>query len=110
MARFLGDTAEGLHSESKAGGGTGSKADGDLEGSMVGKSAPGATGTERDSAYMLRALELAARGLGRTRPNPAVGCVIVDKEGVVIGEGFHPKAGEPHAEVSRLEKKAICHE
>lgn len=70
-------------------------------GAMIGKSTPGLSGLEKDSAYMRRALELAARGLGGTRPNPAVGCVIVDKEGVVVGEGFHPKAGEPHAEVSR---------
>lgn len=50
---------------------------------------------------MRRALELAAKGLGHTRPNPAVGCVILDKEGRVVGEGFHPRAGEPHAEVRR---------
>lgn len=49
--------------------------------------------------HMRRALELATKGLGRTRPNPAVGCVILDKSGVVVGEGFHPRAGEPHAEV-----------
>lgn len=49
--------------------------------------------------YMRRALELAAKGLGRTRPNPAVGCVILDRDGVVVGEGYHPRAGEPHAEV-----------
>lgn len=57
------------------------------------------TGLERDARHMRRALQLAARGLGRTRPNPAVGCIIVDKDGVVVGEGFHPRAGEPHAEV-----------
>lgn len=56
-------------------------------------------GLERDAEHMRRALELAAKGLGRTRPNPAVGCVIVDTEGQVVGEGFHPRAGEPHAEV-----------
>ena len=48
---------------------------------------------------MERALELAARG--RTSPNPKVGCVIV-KDGVIVGEGFHPKAGMPHAEVYAL--------
>ena len=43
------------------------------------------------------ALRLARRGLGATHPNPAVGCVIV-KDGQVLGEGFHARAGEPHAE------------
>ncbi len=46
---------------------------------------------------MERALELASRGLGTTSPNPPVGAVIV-KEGQLIGEGFHERAGEPHAE------------
>lgn len=50
---------------------------------------------------MRRALQLARKGLGHTSPNPAVGCVIV-KDGIVIGEGFHPKAGMPHAEVYAL--------
>ncbi|AHB88775.1 bifunctional diaminohydroxyphosphoribosylaminopyrimidine deaminase / 5-amino-6-(5-phosphoribosylamino)uracil reductase RibD [Thermosynechococcus sp. NK55a] len=54
-----------------------------------------------DAQYMGRCLELAARAKGRTAPNPLVGCVIV-AEGRVIGEGFHPKAGEPHAEVFAL--------
>jgi diaminohydroxyphosphoribosylaminopyrimidine deaminase/5-amino-6-(5-phosphoribosylamino)uracil reductase len=50
---------------------------------------------------MSRALELAARGLYTTDPNPRVGCVIV-REGRVIGEGWHVRAGEPHAEVLAL--------
>ena len=50
---------------------------------------------------MRQALELAKQGLGQTFPNPAVGCVIV-KDGQVVGEGFHPKAGMPHAEVYAL--------
>ncbi|URR34582.1 bifunctional diaminohydroxyphosphoribosylaminopyrimidine deaminase/5-amino-6-(5-phosphoribosylamino)uracil reductase RibD [Thermosynechococcus sp. HN-54] len=54
-----------------------------------------------DAQYMGRCLELAARAKGCTAPNPLVGCVIV-AEGRVIGEGFHPKAGEPHAEVFAL--------
>lgn len=62
-------------------------------------SAGSGSGLELDGVHMRRALELAARGLGRTRPNPAVGCVILDKDGLVVGEGYHPRAGEPHAEV-----------
>lgn len=54
-----------------------------------------------DSAYMAQALRLAQRGLYTTTPNPRVGCVLV-KDGVVIGEGWHEKAGEPHAEVHAL--------
>ena len=51
--------------------------------------------------YMRRALILARRGLGKTGPNPAVGCVIV-KNGKVVGEGWHKRAGTPHAEVHAL--------
>ncbi len=47
---------------------------------------------------MRRALALARRGLGKTSPNPAVGAVLVRK-GRVVGEGWHKKAGGPHAEV-----------
>lgn len=50
-----------------------------------------------DTQYLERALELAALGVGWTAPNPAVGCVIV-RDGETIGEGYHEKAGEPHAE------------
>ncbi len=52
---------------------------------------------------MARALRLAARGLYGASPNPRVGCVIV-KDGIVVGEGFHRKAGEPHAEIHALEQ------
>ena len=55
----------------------------------------------QDHTFMSRALALAYRGLNTTMPNPRVGCVIV-KDGLVIGEGFHKKAGEPHAEVLAL--------
>lgn len=51
-----------------------------------------------DSNYMKRALELAELGRGRTSPNPVVGAVIV-KEGRIIGEGYHRKYGQAHAEV-----------
>jgi len=54
-----------------------------------------------DSALMLRAIELAARGRGRTAPNPMVGCVLV-RDGVVIGEGWHHACGQSHAEVAAL--------
>lgn len=50
-----------------------------------------------DDCYMARAIRLARRGLYTTRPNPRVGCVLV-RDGQIIGEGFHRKAGEPHAE------------
>jgi diaminohydroxyphosphoribosylaminopyrimidine deaminase/5-amino-6-(5-phosphoribosylamino)uracil reductase len=51
--------------------------------------------------YMKRALDLARRAEGRTRPNPAVGAVAV-AEGKVVGEGYHPEAGRPHAEIFAL--------
>lgn len=52
--------------------------------------------------YMARALQLAKLGLYSTSPNPRVGCVIV-REGVIVGEGWHKKAGGPHAEVHALQ-------
>jgi diaminohydroxyphosphoribosylaminopyrimidine deaminase/5-amino-6-(5-phosphoribosylamino)uracil reductase len=51
---------------------------------------------------MRRAIELAARGLGTTSPNPVVGCVILGPDGGVVGEGWHAHAGGPHAEVAAL--------
>jgi len=51
--------------------------------------------------YLRRALELAERARGATAPNPLVGCVIV-ADGRVVGEGYHPRAGEAHAEVFAL--------
>ncbi|BAP15079.1 MAG: riboflavin biosynthesis protein RibD [Alcanivorax borkumensis] len=50
-----------------------------------------------DHQYMARALQLARRGLYTTDPNPRVGCVLV-RDGAVVGEGFHARAGTPHAE------------
>ena len=51
---------------------------------------------------MRRAIALAARGLGTTSPNPVVGCVLLDADGEVVGEGFHAYAGGPHAEIVAL--------
>jgi diaminohydroxyphosphoribosylaminopyrimidine deaminase/5-amino-6-(5-phosphoribosylamino)uracil reductase len=55
-----------------------------------------------DADYMDRALFLAARGRGRTSPNPMVGAVVVSPDGVIVGQGFHRRAGEAHAEVQAL--------
>jgi diaminohydroxyphosphoribosylaminopyrimidine deaminase / 5-amino-6-(5-phosphoribosylamino)uracil reductase len=60
-----------------------------------------AVGTDVDRVMMRRCLELARSAQGRTAPNPMVGSVIVHA-GHVIGEGFHPGAGQPHAEVFAL--------
>ncbi|KAJ0980374.1 hypothetical protein J5N97_008629 [Dioscorea zingiberensis] len=54
-----------------------------------------------DARFMRKCVELARRAIGCTSPNPMVGCVIV-KDGKIVGEGFHPKAGQPHAEVFAL--------
>ncbi len=55
-----------------------------------------------DAAHMARALLLAERGRGRTSPNPMVGALVVDAEGVIVGRGSHERAGGPHAEVHAL--------
>lgn len=52
-----------------------------------------------DREMMLRCIALARKAEGRTSPNPMVGAVVLDKDSNVVGEGFHPKAGMPHAEV-----------
>jgi diaminohydroxyphosphoribosylaminopyrimidine deaminase/5-amino-6-(5-phosphoribosylamino)uracil reductase len=57
--------------------------------------------TSADHGFMSRALDLARLGLSTTTPNPRVGCVIV-KDGAVAGEGWHRRAGEPHAEIVAL--------
>lgn len=54
-----------------------------------------------DTRHMARALQLARAGLYGTSPNPRVGCVLV-REGEVVGEGYHARAGEPHAEALAL--------
>jgi diaminohydroxyphosphoribosylaminopyrimidine deaminase / 5-amino-6-(5-phosphoribosylamino)uracil reductase len=62
--------------------------------------------TPDDYLYMTQALRLAEQGLNTTSPNPRVGCVIV-KDGKVVGEGAHLKAGLPHAEVYALQQAGI---
>jgi diaminohydroxyphosphoribosylaminopyrimidine deaminase/5-amino-6-(5-phosphoribosylamino)uracil reductase len=62
--------------------------------------------TEQDARHLRRAVELAATARGSTSPNPLVGAVVV-KDGRTIGEGFHARAGEPHAERVAL---AACSE
>lgn len=52
-----------------------------------------------DGYYIRRCVQLARTAIGCTSPNPMVGCVIVN-DGKIVGEGFHPKAGQPHAEVT----------
>src|SRR5258708_40290950 len=56
-----------------------------------------------DSHFMRKALALAEEGRGRTSPNPMVGALVVDTEGVIVGRGSHRIAGGPHAEVIALE-------
>lgn len=58
--------------------------------------------TDQDTHWMQRALELARRGIGVTSPNPAVGCVILDRSGQVVGEGWHEYDLLDHAEVVAL--------
>ena len=61
----------------------------------------------QDEKYMQRCLELAAKGFGKTAQNPMVGCVIVH-ENKIIGEGFHKKFGEAHAEVIAIKMDAFA--
>src|SRR3954452_23141821 len=53
---------------------------------------------------MDRALQLAERGRGRTSPNPLVGAVVVSHDGVVVGQGYHRRVGEAHAEIVALDE------
>ncbi|HKJ71517.1 MAG TPA: bifunctional diaminohydroxyphosphoribosylaminopyrimidine deaminase/5-amino-6-(5-phosphoribosylamino)uracil reductase RibD [Gammaproteobacteria bacterium] len=64
---------------------------------MVGGASP------EDRRFMRRALALARRGLGWTDPNPMVGCVLV-RDGAIVGEGYHGRAGGAHAEAAALER------
>lgn len=59
--------------------------------------------TKDDERWMKRALRLAARGRGRTSPNPMVGALLV-RDGKLIGEGYHKKAGEAHAEIIAIKR------
>lgn len=61
----------------------------------------GSRNDDDDAVYMRRCVEIARKAIGCTSPNPMVGCVIV-KDGKIVGEGFHPKAGQPHAEVNLI--------
>lgn len=58
--------------------------------------------TAFDLQMMARALKLAEQGVYTTTPNPNVGCVLVDSQQQIVGEGFHQRAGEGHAEVNAL--------
>jgi diaminohydroxyphosphoribosylaminopyrimidine deaminase / 5-amino-6-(5-phosphoribosylamino)uracil reductase len=60
------------------------------------------SGEVTDHDFMARAILLAARGRGRTSPNPMVGALVVSADGVVVGSGYHEVAGGPHAEVAAL--------
>jgi pyrimidine deaminase RibD-like protein len=62
--------------------------------------------TPADHEFMTRAIELARKGLYTTTPNPRVGCVIVQEQ-LIVGEGWHHRAGEPHAEVIALGEAAL---
>lgn len=59
-------------------------------------------GTDADREFMNRAIELAWQGRGWTSPNPMVGALVV-KDGQIVGEGFHPAVGKPHAEIYALD-------
>ena len=58
--------------------------------------------TDRDAFFMRKALALAERGRGRTSPNPIVGAIVVDPDGVIVGRGAHEVLGGPHAEINAL--------
>lgn len=62
-----------------------------------------------DELYMSRALELAQRGWGHTRSNPMVGAVIVSPSGIIIGQGWHRRFGEGHAEVNAINSVKPAH-
>ena len=57
-----------------------------------------------DDRYMSLALRLAEKGRGTTSPNPMVGAVVVREDGTIVGQGYHERAGGPHAEVRALDE------
>lgn len=57
-----------------------------------------------NSDYLHHARELAVRGHGLVEPNPMVGCVIVDNNGIIVGSGYHEKCGEAHAEINAIKE------
>ncbi|MEE9351259.1 MAG: riboflavin biosynthesis protein RibD, partial [Thiotrichaceae bacterium] len=59
------------------------------------------TFSNKDHQAMARAIQLAKKGLYTTHPNPRVGCIIT-KDDTIIAEGWHERAGEPHAEINAL--------
>lgn len=58
--------------------------------------------TSLDAFYIRRCVDLARQAEGQTRPNPPVGCVITTQAGIILGEGYHHRAGEPHAEANAI--------
>ena len=74
-----------------------------LKGRLAGRGGAAASGQfqDFDEQMMARAISLARNGLGRTSPNPLVGAVIV-RDGRIVAEGWHRKAGTPHAEIHAL--------
>jgi diaminohydroxyphosphoribosylaminopyrimidine deaminase/5-amino-6-(5-phosphoribosylamino)uracil reductase len=66
-------------------------------------------GTPRPTTPLGLALSEACRGVGRTRPNPPVGCVVLDDDGAILGRGFHARAGDRHAEVVALDDVIARH-
>ena len=63
---------------------------------------------QNDETFMRRALQLARNGLGQVSPNPMVGAVIVAPDGTIIGEGYHRRFGDAHAEVNAV-RSVIAH-